>query len=227
MAQIPPISENILTQIARLLGKENTGTEITLLLQRSHLPDPTPQNTKWKRLYNSFVTFQSNKHVANNIIEYIKIALDPARFTQNKDHFLSLTANLNRILSFIELEFCEDGKMHKVKKAQTLSEAVLRAQRLKSLLEQRNIHPDILKFAESEIASDNYFHTTLEAMKSVTSKIRALTGIYADGAELIDNTLSGKNMCLAINSLKSISEQGEQRGFANLLKGTSIYSRIK
>ena len=72
---------------------------------------------------------------------------------------------------------------------------------------------------EAEIASDNYFHTVLEAMKSVTSKIRSLTGIYADGAELVDLTLSGANPCLAINPLKTKSEIGEQKGFVNLLKG--------
>ena len=72
---------------------------------------------------------------------------------------------------------------------------------------------------KAEIATDNYFHTVLEAMKSVTAKIRTLTGIYTDGAELIDNTLLGKNRCLAINSLKTDSERGEQTGFGNLLKG--------
>jgi uncharacterized protein (TIGR02391 family) len=128
-------------------------------------------------------------------------------------------SQVNRILSFVKLEFREDGKMHRVTKAQTLSEAVLRAQNLKSLLKQRNTHPDIFKAAEAEIASDNYFHTVLEAMKSVTSKIRSLTGIYADGAELVDLTLSRANPCLAINPLKTKSEIGEQKGFANLLKG--------
>lgn len=219
MPNIPPVSSNIIEMLARFCGGINTGPEISMLLLQARLPDPDPQLTKWKRLHNAFATFQNEHNAADHIITYVKLALDPARYTNSRDLYLTRIGEVNPILAFIGLEFREDGKMYRVDKAKTLSEAVLRAQRLRTLLEQRNVHGDILKFAESEIASDNYFHTVLEAMKSVTAKIRSLTGIYADGADLIDNTLLGKKRCLAINPLKTVSEQGEQTGFANLLKG--------
>ena len=219
MPNIPPISSNIIEMLARFCGELNTGSEISMFLLQARLPDPDPQITKWKRLHNSFAAFQNEYHAADHIITYVKLALDPARYTNSRDLYLTRIGEVNPILAFIGLEFREDGKMYRVDKAKTLSEAVLRAQRLRTLLEQRKVHGDILKFAESEIASDNYFHTVLEAMKSVTAKIRSLTGIYADGADLIDNTLLGKKRCLAINPLKTASEQGEQTGFANLLKG--------
>lgn len=219
MPNIPPLSSNIIEMLARFCGGINSASEISMLLSQARLPDPDPQIPKWQRLYNSFATFQNEHQVADHIITYVKLALDPARYTNSRDTYLANIGKVNPILAFIGLEFREDGKMHRVDKAKTLSEAVLRARRLRALLEQRNIHGDILKFAESEIASDNYFHTVLEAMKSVTAKIRSLTGLYDDGALLIDNTLLGKKCCLAINSLRTKSEQGEQVGFANLLKG--------
>ncbi len=219
MSNIRPLSMNEMETIARFCGEINTGAEIKRLLELAKLLDVDPNNTKWKRLYNSFVSFQNRHQSSNNIINYLRFALDPVRYTNNYDYFLERVAEINRTLAFIGLEFREDGKMHRINKANTLTDAMLRAQRLRNQLEQRKVHPDILMFAKSEIATDNFFHTVLEAMKSVTSKIQALTGIRADGADLINSTLVGRNRCLAINPLKSISDESEQKGFANLLLG--------
>ena len=219
MKKTEPFSVKTLEELAKFFGNLHSHSEIEMNLKNAKLDDPGSGFSKCKRLYNAFAKFQNEHNASNNIIKYIRDALDPVCYTQNRDAYINNLSQLNRILAFAELELREDGKMHKVTRAQTLSEAMLRAQRLKTLLEQRKVHPDILKFAEAEIATDNYFHTVLEAMKSVTAKIRTLTGIYTDGAELIDNTLLGKNRCLAINSLKTDSERGEQTGFGNLLKG--------
>ena len=65
-----------------------------------------------------------------------------------------------------------------------------------------------------------YFHAVLEAVKSVADKLRTRTGLTDDGATLVDRALASDPPLLAINPLKSESEKGEQRGFANLLRGT-------
>ena len=51
------------------------------------------------------------------------------------------------------------------------------------------------------------------------SLLRQKTGLESDGAELVDQAFSVRNPLLAINSLRSETEQSEQKGFANLLKG--------
>src|ERR1700730_8279618 len=84
----------------------------------------------------------------------------------------------------------------------------------------RGVHPDVLRFCREELLADNYFHAELEAVKSVADQLRARTGLTVDGASLVDRTLTGDPPMLAINSLKTESEKGEQRGFANLLRGT-------
>jgi uncharacterized protein (TIGR02391 family) len=69
------------------------------------------------------------------------------------------------------------------------------------------------------LLADNYFHATLEAVKSIADKLRSRTGVDEDGAALVDRTLAGETPLLAINTLSTRSERDEQKGFANLVKG--------
>ena len=62
----------------------------------------------------------------------------------------------------------------------------------------------------------------LEAAKSVANKIRNLSGLTSDGAELATKAFglgSSGTPVLAINPLLTETEKGEQRGFTNLLIG--------
>jgi uncharacterized protein (TIGR02391 family) len=55
------------------------------------------------------------------------------------------------------------------------------------------------------LLADNYFHTVMEAVKSVADKFRARTGLIDDGAALVDRALTGDPPMLAINPLKTES----------------------
>ena len=83
----------------------------------------------------------------------------------------------------------------------------------------RSVHVDVLRFCKAELLQDNYFHCVLEATKSVAQKIRDKTGIEGDGASIVDQAFSVKTPLLALNTLRSESEQSEQKGFAHMLKG--------
>jgi uncharacterized protein (TIGR02391 family) len=76
-----------------------------------------------------------------------------------------------------------------------------------------------LRFCKAELLQDNYFHCVLEATKSVAQKIRDKASVEGDGASIVDQVFSVKSPILALNTLRSESEQSEQKGFANLLKG--------
>jgi len=54
----------------------------------------------------------------------------------------------------------------------------------------------------------------------VAHKLRHRSGLTDDGATLVERTLAGELPLLAINPLATESERSEQRGFANLVKGT-------
>ena len=77
-----------------------------------------------------------------------------------------------------------------------------------------------MKFCRSELLADNYFHAVQEAVKSVADKMRSRTGLADDGATLVNRVLGGTPPLLVINSYVSESELSEQKGFANLVRGT-------
>jgi uncharacterized protein (TIGR02391 family) len=85
----------------------------------------------------------------------------------------------------------------------------------------------VLRFCNAEILQENYFHAVFEAMKSITAKIRRLSGLTGDGADLVHDAFGQKYgpPLLAINPLLTETQRGEQNGFLNLLKG--LYGTIR
>jgi uncharacterized protein (TIGR02391 family) len=77
----------------------------------------------------------------------------------------------------------------------------------------------VLAFCRAELLEENYFHAILEATKSVADKLRTRISLLSDGAELVDSAFKISHPLLALNSLVSETEQSEQKGFGNLLKG--------
>jgi uncharacterized protein (TIGR02391 family) len=131
----------------------------------------------------------------------------------------SMLRSVNTVLAFQGLEFREDGEFHSIKPVSTLTEAEKRAQKLKASVFDRKLHNDLLRFCRTELLQDNYFHAVLEATKSIASKVRSMTGLSSDGAQLIDAAFGGSNPLLKINAFKTDTEKSEQRGFTNLAKG--------
>lgn len=117
--------------------------------------------------------------------------------------------------------FDEDGQLRPALTAKTLTEAERRADKLRSELTRRNVHPDVLRFCTAELLAEDYFHATFEAAKSVADKIRTLTGLTLDGSSLVDQTfvLSGAGPYLLFNGLADETERSEHTGLANLIKG--------
>jgi uncharacterized protein (TIGR02391 family) len=215
---------SVLESLAKIIGDTRegfTGSQIGSLLAEKGFPDPLNGATKWKRLYESFVEKQSNDRCANHIGAFIEHAMSPARHYDRQEWYSDTKYKLNQILSFAGIELGENGKLKSIEKAHTISEAKARASKLKESLLIRNVHLDVLLFCREELLVDNYFHAVFEATKSVAEKIRKKTGLTSDGSALIDDAFSFKNKIphLALNSLETESQQSEQKGFLNLLKG--------
>lgn len=222
MPKETPMSAQMLESICKVLGEQNTGSEISHYLKVVQIEDVDPQNTKWRRLYNAFAEYQNTHQESNKIQIFIQKSLDPVRYANNHDQFERYRIEINTLLAFVGLELLEHGKYRRVSKAETIPEAQKRADILKRKLNDRKVHPDVLNFCKAELLQDNYFHTVFEATKSVAEKIREKTGLTEDGSILVDRAfgLGEKNTPkLAVNSLKTESEESEHKGFANLLKG--------
>jgi len=220
---VPPLfTQSQLEAIAAALADTSeglTGSEIAHLLATCRMADPTPNMTKRHRLFNAFVESQNSRQDRRAILAFIRHAMKPERYARCPERFEPMRTNLNRALSFAGLAVDAAGTLSSAERARTLSEAERRAQELKNDLTARGVHPDVLRFCRAELVADDYFHAVLEATKSIADKLRARTGLADDGAVLVDRALGGDLPMLAINDLSSESERGEQRGFANLVKG--------
>ena len=215
-------TQDQLEAIAGALGDTSaglTGTEIQHLLVSSKMTDPG-SITKRIRIYNAFAESQNTKKNRTNILEFIRLAMKPARYSRKPQRYEPMRALVNQALAFCGLVVDEVGELKRTEAAQTLPEAQRRARELRADLEGRGVHPDVLKFCRSELLADNYFHAVQEAVKSVADKMRSRTGLTDDGTTLVDQVLGGKPPLLVINSYANASELSEQKGFANLVRGT-------
>ncbi len=223
MSVIPKLDENILQEICNLIGDTDSGlsgSEISKLLSQSDIDDPEPTITKRVRLFEALKTRQEKDGCSNNVFAFIQRVIDPVRYTNNPDLFQIRRRALNVILAFRGYEVENDGKIRIVESVDNLDEAHQRVNRLAAELNIRKVHPQVLRYCNSELLQDNYFHAVFEAVKGVADRIREMTGLLEDGALLLDKAFSIENPFLALNSLRTETEKSEQRGFINLLKGT-------
>lgn len=222
MVVIAAFDDNSLQAICDVIGDTAsglTGSEMGTLLTRQNIPDPYPMITKRHRLFSALQNKQSLDKCANNILAFLQAVMDPVRYTSTPALFDQRRENLNTILVLRGFELGANGKIMAVRQVETLSEAQLKAKRLYAALSGRNVHHEVLRFCQAELLVDNYFHAVFEATKSVADRVRVMTGLTTDGAELIDEAFSIKTPRLAINTLRTETEESEQRGFAMLLKG--------
>lgn len=214
-------AQDQLEAIAGALGdteKGLTNPEITFLIEAAKMVDPGPM-TKRHRIYNAFAESQNTRRNRTHILEFVRLAMRPARYSREPHRYEPMRALTNQALSFCGLAVDEAGKLSETKTARTLPEAQRRARELRSDLEARGVHPDVLEFCRAELLAEDYFHAVQEAVKSVASKMRERTGLTDDGGTLVDRVLCGEPPMLAINPRSTVSEKSEQSGFANLVKG--------
>ena len=217
----PTFTQPQLEAIAGALGETDVGltnAEIEFLLRAAKLVDPGAM-TKRIRLYNAFAECQNRKQNRRNVLEFIRVAMDPARYSREPHRFEPIRMNLNRALAFAGLVVTDAGKLESAEVATTLPEADRRARDLRTDLERRNVHADVLVFCRAEFLVEDYFHAAQEAVKSVADKMRSQTGLTGDGDQLVNQSLSGTTPIIAINSLATPSLRSEQSGFANLIRG--------
>ena len=225
MDRIPAFNPQQLTAISKVLGdtaKGLTGLEIGHLLRDCKIPDVSPEMTKWKRLFNAFACWQNEKQLGNCVLMFISRAMNPVQYTANPNVFADRRDELNVVLAFCGMTIGEDGQVRRASVAHDLDDAMERARRLQGALANRKVHEDVLKFCRAELLDQNYFHAVFEAMKSVAVKIRTLSGLTSDGADLVQEAFAlgkAKSPILAINNLSTETDEGEQRGFVNLLVG--------
>ncbi len=218
MPAIPAFTESTLDSICRSLADAATHNDVTLLLAQCGL-EQQGGSPKWQRMLLALLKRQRHDGCGNNALAFVCAVLHPSRFSGHQDQFEGFRAAVNFQLSFHGLAVDESGRPQPVAAATTLPEATRRANELRSELTHRAVHSDVLRSCRAELLEENYFHCVLEAAKSVAQKIRDRAGIEGDGTALVDRAFSVQAPLLALNTLRTESEQSEQKGFSHLLKG--------
>jgi uncharacterized protein (TIGR02391 family) len=222
MEHIPCFDASVLEAACRVLGDTTdglSGTEIGYVLAQMKVEDPGPGLTKWKRLFNALAEQQNSHQVGNHLLMFINRAMAPARFVQKPQQFSALQDDLNVVLSLAGYAVNDRGQVVHTTRETTVSGAIARAKRLKSSLEARGTHSEVFVYCTPELLAENYFHAVLEAIKGVAERLRNLSGLTCDGADLVSQAFSTKAPIIAINSLSTDTEISEQKGIGNLLIG--------
>ena len=222
MDHIPLFNAQQLEAACRVLADTErglTGTEIGYLLQDCKALDTSPEMTKWKRLFNALVATQNKHQVGNHLIMFINRALNPVSYARNKEAFEWRRSELNVVLAFTGFGVREDGKVIRTAKETTITGARARANALRAKLEDRGAHTKVFEYCRAELLDENYFHAVLEAVKGVADRIREISGLTSDGADLFNEAFSTKKPILAVNSLSTDTEISEQKGLTSMLVG--------
>lgn len=222
MERIEPFNAQKLEAACRVLADTErglTGSELGYLIQDCNIQDVSPTMTKWKRLFNALADAQNKHQVGNHLVMFINRALDPVSYARDKEIFEWRRSELNVVLSFSGFYVREDGKVAKTKKETTLRGARERAGALRTKLEDRGAHAEVFKYCRAELLDGNYFHAVLEAIKGIAQRIRDMSSLTTDGADLVNTAFSVKNPVLKINCLTTDTEVSEQKGFSNILVG--------
>ena len=225
MSVHPPYDTGSVEAISKVLGEAGSGTDINRYFQASRLIDGSGESTKWRRLNSVFLESQATTKSANQILAFVQSYLVPSRFVGKRDEFEHHRGELNAILILHGLEYGKDGHFRYTTQAKTLDEAEARARGVRNKLASRNTHSEVYKYCQPELMQENYFHAVFEACKGLFQRIRDLSGIEADGANLIDRVFSVEKPFLAINTLQTETERSEHKGFAQLLKGCAAAVR--
>ena len=217
--------DQALRAVCDVLGETSdglTGGEIGRLLADCGIDDPLPNGTKRHRLFEALSTRQKSDGCGNNIANFIQRAMQPVRYLNNAHLFEERRARLNEVLAFAGMSLNAEGQLERSTSVRTIPEARERAGRLRRALQERRVHPDVLRFCRAELLQDNYFHAVFEATKSVADKIRTLASLTTDGSQLVEQAFGfrdGEHPRVAFNSLQTETERGEHRGLMNLIKG--------
>jgi uncharacterized protein (TIGR02391 family) len=221
----PPWPPAVVQAVADVLASTDwpglSNAEIGRLLMMLGIADVEAAN-KRTRLWAALLNQQQRDQASNCIIRFIAETMAPGRYLQDQPRFEALRDGLAEALSLVGLRVNEQGKVARAAAtATTLDEVAKLAGRLRTELRRRGVHAEVLRYCEEELLRKSLFHAVFEATKGVSERLRQMSGLTADGADLVDQCFGARSgtPIVLINAYRSDSETSEHRGFANLLKG--------
>lgn len=220
MASVAPFDDGTIEALSKVIGDTGagfTGQQIARLLQACRITDPG-EMTKWRRIAIALSNEQSNTRSGNCVVAFVKVSMQPVRWASDRTGFNGMREELNVILAFSGLEVREDGLVYRRQAAVTHDDVAI-AKRLRDETLRRNGHAEVFRYCTKELVSEDCFGAVFEATKGLGERIRTMTELDRDGHQLIQEAFEGASPMVAFNSLRTATEQNEQRGLASLMKG--------
>jgi uncharacterized protein (TIGR02391 family) len=244
---LAPFPHSTLEAVAAILGETDAGLsnkEIADLLRSANIADPKAvaeaedprvaaglayvRMSKSDRIRSALANHQGRRHTGDALVALIHAAMKPQRYVNDHATFTRRRAQLNEVLVFQALEVNEAGRVCKRSQAaRTLADASEMAGTMSAQLRQLGTHPNVLSYCTAEVLTKNNFHASLEATKGIFDRLRLDLGLTTDGGALVDEVFAfrGQIPLLALSELRTESQQSEQSGFMNVLKG--LYSMYR
>jgi len=218
MPALPPIALEQLHGLSEVLADTLSQGEIERLLDICGIT-PVPGKNKTARIYEALAAAQKRYSASNKAIEFVGRVISPARYMHRPNDFKEHRQRINVVLALIGYCVSEDGSVAAVSPASSLRAATERANSLRSELSARGVHPEVFRFCRPEVLDENYFHAVLQSVKSLTERVRAMSGLADDGRKLFSAAFGeGQNTpILMLNAHSTDSERSEQRGFFHFL----------
>lgn len=219
---LPRLTPNQIEQIAHIMGDTEygfTGSEIGHHLAQCRMNDPDPGLTKWKRLYNAFCFAINGSGSTNVVFQFVQHCMEPAQGLNNPERYSWMILELNKVLMLVGVEIRDNGHFYSVSQAQSLGEVQRRTKELRDKLTGYGAHSEVLRCCRDELLAEDYFHAVQEAAKSLCDRVRMMSGLSSDGAELFQMAFSIKDPYIAYNSLQTSSEKNQQNGLKEMLCG--------
>ena len=217
--QIACFNLSQINALSKSLGEYMKGSDITRLLMQCGIQDTSGESTKWERLEHTFISRQNNDRAPNAILRFVEEALQPVKFTDNQSTYEAFLTATNNVLIMAGVEMGKDGKLRITTKAVTIDEVKRRTDSLRQKLSQRGIHSTVLKYCREELLKENYFHAVLEAAKSLSDRVREITGLTEDGTSLFNKAFACGDPWIAMNRLSTDTERNQQNGLKEMLNG--------
>ena len=166
-----------INRIAEILAEKHTGSELGQYLAQCRIPDPNPNLSKTKRLYNAFAARANSDHSTNSVYQFILYCFDPAQGLSDPERYQAARLKINEVLMLVGVEVRDDGKLHKIQVAQNLSEVQRRTRDLRKKLTMFGVHHEVLVCCREEwlTADQKYLNNHVYKISSAaTSKYNML-----------------------------------------------------
>lgn len=215
--ELEPFKLPALEALAKIIGDNYTGSEISELFRKAGFPEITHDGgTKWRFVYASLETMQKQTYGTFSIAKLIQQLCDPQEYFSAPEKHEEICKQVNRILSFYGLLVGDDGKLRKSgEKTTSLSKTIPENAKI---FDDRKFHNKISQHARKLFTEGNYFHAVFECCKVYDKEVQEKSQSQEYGSRLMESVLASTGT-LKLNAQQTRTEKNEQEGVMHLSVG--------